>query len=473
MLELRVSIDYTIPAGSVAFSHDQDGDVFYLPVALLNKWPPVMKFDFLDDSGCSSPLLTRQKNREVDAALLESLRPPRPNDAAAPNLYAHLRDIALCEASVATRALERLTDDLEPHIPSLSATERRDWRVMARIAGALVGNSILWLRTTGGQHERQIAKFAFEYPVERDLLFWRRVAAAFSWEEIATTIQLPLVNNYGSFHLTVDPPIGLQVNRASMVVEGDDADSEESGPGPHADSVVSASEVLAAVPAFMKTALAEAKFIRLQAVRGIKLRAQRYAAAIVQRDVPTPQLNAYPDPNREPPSGKPYWSNRWSRAYFYVGGTDARRAVARVGLRVSKHGMISGALLMATLIACLMTLFCVGARPIAEHHAASGVTVLLLIPGLLGYLIARPGEHPLVRRHVIGIRFLILFSGAIPILAALVLLLHSHPTVDVRPWWIVLTAASWLIVLLVFMSWLLPIGTTLENDGSDGNLPPE
>jgi hypothetical protein len=160
----------------------------------------------------------------------------------------------------------------------------------------------------------------------------------------------------------------------------------------------------------------------------------------------------------EPTAGEPYWRNTRNRVYFYVAETEERLAAARVELRVSNRYVINGALTLAVLIALLMTALAIAAGPIVQQNSPSAVTLLLLVPGLLGYLVSRPGEHPLVRRHVVGVRLLILAAAAIPLTAALVLNFYSHPGAAIQLWWGLLAAGSWLIVLLLTLSWLLPVG---------------
>src|SRR4029077_2474209 len=79
------------------------------------------------------------------------------------------------------------------------------------------------------------------------------------------------------------------------------------------------------------------------------------------------------------------------------------------------------------------------------------------VPALLGYLLVRPGEHPLVRRHIVGVRLLVLGSGSIPVVAAIVLLANQRPDAsDVQPVWIGLTVIAWLIAGGLTLSWFLP-----------------
>jgi hypothetical protein len=135
---------------------------------------------------------------------------------------------------------------------------------------------------------------------------------------------------------------------------------------------------------------------------------------------------------------------------------------------VSRVGLIRGALVTGVAVAVLMTVLATRSGTFAAQAGAT-VTVLLVVPALLGFLIVRPGEHPVTTKNLIGVRLLALLSGAIPVAAAVVLLAvvpqattnpRTHQKVTSYPnlasdWWI-LAGVAWYLALLVVFSWLLP-----------------
>src|SRR5213080_505470 len=62
MIRWRISIDFTIPDAR-PFETSDGRKLYYLPVSILAKWPPVMRFDLRDEDDRPLPLLTRRKNR--------------------------------------------------------------------------------------------------------------------------------------------------------------------------------------------------------------------------------------------------------------------------------------------------------------------------------------------------------------------------------------------------------------------------
>jgi hypothetical protein len=93
-----------------------------------------------------------------------------------------------------------------------------------------------------------------------------------------------------------------------------------------------------------------------------------------------------------------------------------------------------------------------------SSHVEAAATLFLLAPALLGYLVIRPGEHPMLSEHLAGIRVLLLTVGATPVVATAILVSFSVPTgADVRWWWFGLAVTGWLVTGLLSMSLLLPL----------------
>src|SRR5829696_2735755 len=60
MISRDISVDFSIPPGYPAFRERDDGarSSYFVPVHLLRKWPPLMRFDLCDETGHAIPLLT-------------------------------------------------------------------------------------------------------------------------------------------------------------------------------------------------------------------------------------------------------------------------------------------------------------------------------------------------------------------------------------------------------------------------------
>jgi hypothetical protein len=118
LMRTNVSVDLTIDPRLVPFldGTGSEPSVFFAPIMMLRKWPPLMRFDVRSQEGCPLPLLTSGKNREVDAAVLEMLAPAGDlKDAAAPTL----RLIATSdkeEATARVNALGKVVLDAAPDL---------------------------------------------------------------------------------------------------------------------------------------------------------------------------------------------------------------------------------------------------------------------------------------------------------------------------------------------------------------------
>jgi hypothetical protein len=117
------------------------------------------------------------------------------------------------------------------------------------------------------------------------------------------------------------------------------------------------------------------------------------------------------------------------RVHLYLG---RRRREAGGGLlllrtAIARRGTIWAAWITAVAITALLGFYWLDASAIVKVNAAA-ITTLLLVPTLLGYLIVKPNEHPMTREHLRWVRAAVVVAGALPILAAVVLVgAGKHP----------------------------------------------
>jgi hypothetical protein len=176
----------------------------------------------------------------------------------------------------------------------------------------------------------------------------------------------------------------------------------------------------------------------------------------------------------KPVPHQPYSWNARDRAYLYMSATRNQFGIARVDLAVRNRGLIGASLIAALLVAALLAVSAVFWREVAAHTDAT-VTLFLIVPGLLGYLVVRPSEHPLVAKLLGGVRLLTLFAGALPVVGALALLAHDSDRIVRSPsgdlavlpmvpdmfwWWLGLAIAAGITSIALFCSWVLPIRET-------------
>jgi hypothetical protein len=188
----RVSIDFNVPGEGMLEPLLEDGanSVYYLPLSVLKKWPPVRRLDLRDPAGRPFPLLTRSQNAVADAALLTRLASDvlELDDERALDRYLvrQLTRIAEERSAVAEVVWNELfeyapRDEASPFNRQRGALREDDY--FLNIAGGLVENTVLWFRVTGRPGSRHIAKFAYDAPVKlSNLRGW--TPASLGWQPL-------------------------------------------------------------------------------------------------------------------------------------------------------------------------------------------------------------------------------------------------------------------------------------------------
>lgn len=441
MMKRCVSVDFTIPDELRPYAKDHQGrDVYFVPVGLIRKWPPLMSWDLRGTAGDSLPLLTAKKNARVDAEALISLAPEGPLRECARPMLASIPESAEPQG---IESLGQLTSLLTPHLRSFTVRDLDAWRRVVWLAGAMVANSVVWARTVGSSGERHLVKFEFQQPVERELVLRRRIVSAFSWGAIRVILDLPNLGERGSYHLEVTPPPGLEIAR---------------------------------IYPLSLSALPPRRLQRWTPTRPIWLRVLRMPYTLLRQFVRAwaaklriafgkgPKKGMIPAYRVRPAAGAPYYWNAREKAYIYMESTSNQFGFARIDMAVSRSVLIRPALVVGGVISAFLTVACARSSSLALDTGAS-VTLLLLVPGFLGFLAIRPGEHPLVSRHLVGVTLLAVIATALPAIAAFVLIAarhtdHGKEVVNVHAihlWWRALSWCSWAVAFGLLLSWLFPV----------------
>ena len=436
LIRREISVDFSIPAGYPASRALQDGtQVYWVPILFLRKWPPLMRLDLRTQEGMPIPLLLSAENRIVDAEALMGLTPDGPLRT---EVEKHLRDVALKDRPAAGDALDAATATIESRFLELGAHEQLRWLEVLIVASRLGANSLLWTRVVSRSGQRQIVKVCFEHPTTPDLILRRRLLTSMSWAPMRTHLSLPNVGEGTSYHLQFDPPMGFQVHRARMELL--DPLDRPDPPEP------------------------ERWWLRLNRrrhdlwwtlINTIKVRARSMFAA---GSPPRPGEDVPLEPfERAPRPGEPYHWETAPRAYLYVTGDRLHSGVAEIDLAVERRGLISGSAMAAALIAALLFVLTAAASKAVENVDAT-VTLLVLVPALLGLIVVRQDEHPLVRRGLAGIRLLVLIAGSMPVVAAVALVTAGdHPRgSDVCSIWLGSAIVATVAAAALAFSLLLP-----------------
>lgn len=447
----HTSLDFSIPEDAPTlglgggWGAEGEGELFLLPVSALGKWPPFDRFDLRDDRGRALPLLGYEENREADAAALISIHTQLPAE-----VREQLGAIVRADRPRAPELQGRLAELLVPLVPHGEGEAERKERILLAIvkhwAAVLATNSLLWVPVRGHRGDRRLVKFEFQQPLAPDLRYWPRVEQSFSWAPTNVVLEVPTVTSCLSYHLQFQPPRDLQVIDAELDLGA--------GPRSHRGAPEAPPQLLEGLgPLPGRFGRWAAGLLALAAATLAELGRRRWS----EIGRPEGALSLAPPIEPEPPPGVPYVQADTRSAHLYVSRPALGRpyGVARFRLRATRAGLISGALIAAILIALIMSLFAASASEITERHLAPAVTVLVLAPGLIGFLAVRPNQHPLLRRNVRSVRGLLMIAAAVPILAAILLVVIGNGAV-VQASWIALACASWFLAALLWLSWLLP-----------------
>jgi hypothetical protein len=418
-----ISVDFTIPEAFPQFAPLGSGEaLYYMPIALLRKWPPLPRFDLRTEGSRPIPLLTSTRNRHVDACVLLAVPP---DGALKDRLRDEIARVPLSSARRSRQALDRLGPEVVRNADYFSAGERRAWLDTLLLAADLVRNTILWVRVRAFPEQRLVIKLAFDEPVGLRENFGRAIVRSLGWVPYRYNLAIPHLGDGGSFHAQFEPPPGIEIQTISFWVRHA-WDPEPSDLGRFGRRT---GEAL---------------------VRGVRGKLSAIFPRMQAADL---------SHGEDAPIGEPsYWNARQLGHLYLSGGRRKHLGYAKFDCAVENRAFPTSALLAALAIAILLTVAACNASTIdGVHQFAPSVTVFLLVPGLLGYVVARSAEHPLVTAHLIGVRRLAVVAGALPLIAAVRMLLAGPDNSSaVQCWWTALTAVAWVIVGLLFLSWLLP-----------------
>jgi hypothetical protein len=436
LVRRHVSVDFSIPQRLKPFRADGQGtrNVYFVPVALLRKWPPLMDFDLRSEDGSSLPLLTSRTNREVDVAALTALAPEGDERKCLTTL---LHDVATSDSIEAARAVDAIGEFLRSRQEKMSTEHRVAWARTLRVAGSLVSSSILWARVEGYPGSRHVIKFAYTDPAPRELRLERRLFAAFSLMPRRALFELPNLGERGSYHLEIEAPRDLAIYNAQLVLR--DFPPEPQSPRP--------SRWIRSLPTVAAGRLSLAVRQKASELFGtVKGDSQDEHARFLQ----------------EPKSGKAYTWNTRERSYFYIVDSQDQYGVATVDLGIGDRSLLTSAW-RASIVMTLLLAFLWQARSEVASHADFAVALLAIFPPLLMVIVVRSGEHPMMRQLMSGVRTLVITNALLPVLDAVILIGRKVPTAgNVQLPFLITFIVGAAITAVLTASWLLPPRQTDE-----------
>ena len=504
----NISVDFEIPKKLPGLRGRAAKGTALVPISVFQKWPPLMGFNLVDPEGHPVSLYLRATNNQLDFGLLlgtadralalgepkaytyalelrrdlaRRLRRPEPERLSG-DLRRELAAIVAgprpSQAAVADAA-NGLKKELESHLEDAiaRASPEHMTEIVTRITAAvdlaaqLAASSILWAPVLGSPGTDRIVKFSYldAHDASRLQLSseahsddsgeiengWRRVEAALkqlliacSWRKRTLFIALPHAGRYTRFHLDIRSPQG-----------GVELCEAMAGAFPAASDGEMRSDA---------------------EVRSVPNLARDYPRLDVPDEYVGPESSRYyldygaPVVLADTSAKSGRYNSSYSdagasaqivdrRAHVYLGArsSPSHRVFLQVKMAATRRGFILGCFIAAAIIAILMTVAYYSLRSAAGHLEPT-VVLLSAVPVVLGYVLVRPGEQDLERRHIAGVRAMAMVSGAMPILGALTLVLThtgkaATPPPDLtvaRPIWRALLIVSWATVAGLFISLL-------------------
>ena len=405
----HISIDFTIPELD-AVKEGVAPERYYVPLSLLRKWPPLLRLDCRNGAGEPIPLLTRQQNGIVDSALLVALAESAlaGSDFSVDDVRDSLIELATSkDRREASRALLSVVPP--PKLGDTTPLQEKlaEDRVFTEIAGGLRDNTLLWLRVEGKPGDREIVKFAYDIPMRGRVQAWS--PAAFGLRSFRLRFETPHLGTSGSYHLLISAPAPL---------------------------VVADSEVLIREPLTPAGQPDQARIIGRCSARERECEEQ----------VATGPLAMYTETFERD-------------ARFYVAGRrTGATGEARVAVMVEKGGFVKGAAIGAAGTAALLTAFAARLSEAVEETEAT-VTMLLVVPALLAYLLVRPNDHTLAAQMLRGLRRVLFGVGLLPLLGAAALVMAAGDASDLLcKTFVALAGAAWIATAITTAGAALPRG---------------
>lgn len=430
LVRRRISVDFEIPTSVLQVKTEDDGPVRrFLPISVLRSWPPVLNLDLRDAADRPIPLLSKAATNKLDEDLLTAIGRDAIGDAVDElgdmlHRIVHRDDKSARDAHVVLR--EAVSDDFANH----QDAEVGRYENFIDLAAVLIDSTMLWVPVDKDADvgDRAIVKIAYDEPVRRHLLRFRSLLTSLSWRATVVAFDVPHIGDANSYHLELEAPPSLEIVGARLTLEDDDHP-----------------------PGLLRRAWSK--------IFGGWAMLERQMAIALGRPLPQAQQQSL----------RRSAEIVTQRAHLYISG-DRRRAVAQATLQLvaERAGTLTAAALIGMVCAALTTGFeaislgvyaaATSADPKPITFAGS-LSLLLVPPTLLTYVLVRVGEHEFARRLIAGVRGAALVATALPVTSAAALVWavadrRPDAVEDVARW---AMRASWLVAAVLLMSWLLPL----------------
>jgi hypothetical protein len=414
----RMSVDCHVPPDVVELAADLGFDRFFVPLRVVTK-RPLLAFDLrLGDT--SVPLLTRQQSAMAARAVLHAAVEELGHDLTI-EVVAALDQLATSDHPGGATALRMLDLD-EEGIGSVRLGRTTTPADLARWAITTFDNNYLLLADVGLHEIRRRTLFKITQDIGATLkgpshtLPWR---SAISWEPTSFVFDVPDVTAATSYLFQFETPDGLMAAGGELfgatladdpLPDDDDLAIEgESWRGEDDGRLLNGDTAAGRVPE-------DGDVVEIGGRRP-------FGAAASQGAVLGLQAHLHEVP-------------------------EADTYNAEVLVRASPDGLLRASAVSACFSAVLLLLATLVANRLGERQADSSAALLLVLPGVISTYLARPGEHHLVSRLLLGVRTLTVASGMVVYTAAAVVVSDVAPGL-VREIWAGLTVVATVIAIVL------------------------
>jgi len=375
-----ISIDFTIPdLAPIGGDRNQGTPRYYVPLSLLERWPPLLRLDLRNAEGVPIPLLTSDQNAITDAALLRAIARDvlkRSGLSLNEELEEQVNRLAgLREFDRQPPPRERvLTGTLLSLIPPSTLGRRSpesealaDDDLFVELAGAMPRTTLLWLRVEGKIGDREVVKLSYDAPFRIN----PRSRSVFGLEPLIVDFQAPHLGGSGSYHLAVSVPPPLMISDSALLL----MQPQTAQGTPHVHQPVTGCT---------STQQSE-DFVSSEGVLSL------------------------------------YAHNEARDARFYVSGPrTGSQGKVRIATVVERSGLIRPGTMAGLAITILLAAITLRLGESLKNREAV-VTTLLVAPALLAYLVVRPADHVVVGQYVGGLRRVLILLGLLPLTSAVAL----------------------------------------------------
>lgn len=423
----RVSVDFNLPR----IPDKTAQEVTIAPFAVLLK-DAIADFDMRDEANQALPILNRYQNQYVALSVLYAVAlailgegTPVPR-----HVMRLLATITYGDSQDAKSALSELSHT------SVEAAHLLSNGVFSSLCETFKRKFLLLVPLRPEDGERRVLRFSYLQSLDQHLAFRDRAG----WRPSVMHIDLPAVDEAGSYHFEMEIPEGLEVAQSRRTVR-DPAHVPESGDASDAAEYVYG-RIWAKAPVRRSNQMdlsepepePQPSWWRRRA-NGIKKAADALGIITLPENVPEGEKTIAVEVKV-----------RGKRVHFKMEGlSSGTDAFAEVWFRRSFVGFLRAARFYALYVT--FVLFAILYR-VTSVQPRAGTTVLLSLSGLVSLFVVRSNEHSLASRLLVVARVLVWMLAGVVYGAAILIVVGVEGS-TLTMWWLSLSVGALMITVVL------------------------